>query len=150
MSTNTSVARKPSRANARTLHTLQLILLQHKHEAKLPHLTGITTLFSNLLMQNADDTAWQLFHQVASLPLLTTHLEVSCVANGMPCEQRAKRGHCWHAQVEVTHTVTLEPVDHHLFDKGRRINGPQVMSWWGDQMARALGNVNFTNLSAQR
>lgn len=126
-------------AKSRTLNTLRTILLQAQYDSKVPHLSAITTLFTNLLTQQAGDEAWELFHKVASMPLLTTRLEVKCVAEGNVCEQRAKRGHCWHGSVEVPVIVRLESVDHHLFDKGRRINGPQVMSWWGDQMARALG-----------
>ncbi len=130
-----------AKAQQRTLNTLRTILMQNKHENKLPHLTAISTIFANLLSSNAGDESWQLFHQVASLPLLTSHLEVSCIAGGEPCESRSKRGHCWHKQVEVSHTIHLDGVDHHLFDKGRKLNGPQVMSWWGKQIEEALKGV---------
>jgi hypothetical protein len=130
-----------SKAQARTLHTLRTIMLQHQHEGKMPQLNAVATIFTNLLSQGAGDEAWQIFHKVAGLPLVTTRLEVSCVAQGNPCEQRSKRGHCWHGLVSVPYTIQLDMTDHLLFDIGRRNNGPQLMSWWGKQLALALGAV---------
>jgi hypothetical protein len=131
----------PIKPQQRTLNTLRTILIQHKVEGKLPHLTAVATIFTNLLSQSSSDDAWQLFHEVASLPLMSSRLEVRCVAEGQACEMRRRKGFCGHGQIDVPFALQLDSVDHHLFDKGRRINGPQAMSWWGRQLAQALGGV---------
>lgn len=125
-------------STSKSKQTLSLIKLQHQHEGKLPHLNAVTTIFFNLLEHNEKDDVWQLFYEVAALPLATTRLEVSCVAEGSPCEQRTKKGHCFHKQVEVATNIKLDKVDEHLFSKGRRIKDA-VQHWWGNQMAVALG-----------
>lgn len=122
----------------RTNDTLRLIKMQYEREGRSPHLTAISTIYQNLLVQNAQEDTWQLFHKVASLPLKTTRLEVSCIAEGGCCEQRAKRNHCMHRMVEVPHMVNLEPVDHYLFEKGRKLDPELLAQWWGQQLAEAL------------
>jgi len=117
---------------------MRTIMLANQHRSALPHLTAVSTLFQNLLVQQASDEAWHLFHQVASLPLVTTKLEVRCIAEGQPCDQRMKRNHCLHGLVEVPFTVQIDAADQYLFDKGRRINGSNAASWWGRQLAGAL------------
>lgn len=126
-------------AKQRSLNTLRTILLENQHMGRLPHLTAVATIYQNLLLQQATDEAWQLFHKVASLPLTTQRLEVSCIASGDECERRRKRGWCSHTLVETPHTVQIDGAADWLFEKGRRIDGPGLASWWGQQLAEALG-----------
>lgn len=126
---------------------MRIILQQHAAEDRMPQLQAINTIYLNLLDSKAGDSEWQLFAKLASLPLMTTKFIPKCVSDdgyyGMrgkwnqgPCDRAP---HCGHSNVVVNTTVVLEPLDHHRLEMGRVIGTHAIQSWWGKQMADALG-----------
>ncbi len=126
---------------------MQVILQQHSAEGKPVHLQAVNTLYLSLLESAADDSAWQLFMKVASCPLTTTKFIPKCEADDGYYGMRgawikgacAKAPHCGHGNVEITHTVRLDDLDQHRLNMGHVIGAHAIMSWWGKQMADALG-----------
>ena len=125
---------------------MRIILMQHAAEGRIPQLQAINTLYLMLLESDASDDDWALFSKVASLPLAFTKFTPKCVTeNGYyglagkwhhgPCQNSP---HCGHPNVEVQSSLQLEPLDHHRFEMGKVIH-PNAASWWGQQLAQALG-----------
>lgn len=126
----------------RTHQTLLSIIAQRKHLEQLPYLTAVSTIYQNLLAQNAPLATWQLFMQVASMPLLTTRLEYSCVAQGNMCERHGNSGHCQHKLVNVPHMVYLAQPDCAALAKGAFANNTNAIAQhFGAQLSQVLAGT---------
>jgi hypothetical protein len=133
----------------RNSQTMRTMLAQHAHEGRSPSVTAINTLYLSLLEGNAKPEQWTLFSKVASLPLTTTKFLPKCMTHGyyhprkkewveQPCNNAP---HCGHANVPVSTTIELEPLDQHRLNMGTVIGQQAAQSWWGKQLAEALGGA---------
>lgn len=133
----------------RNAQTMQTILSQHEHEGKSPSVLAINTLFLSLLEGNAGSEQWTLFSKVAGLPLTTTVFLPKCETHGYynprrkqwvdePC---GKAPYCGHPNMSVTTTIKLDALDQHRLNMGSIIGLQAAQSWWGKQLADALGGT---------